>query len=185
MADIIYEDRMSDADALMWNIEKDPSLRSTIVTVMTFDRALDRDMIAQMEAELDQAGHVAVDQPQGRGGAVTYAVRGRQGAYRSELEALLGDRRKRLDRLISILGDLETKKVEAIATLYAVWNDALLAGRTQTDAAIVAEVLSEWHPEKAHKFKAADLHDWLRWMRKNGLVPLGSGPATSLGRLFP
>ena len=36
-----FEPRMSDADALMWNIEKDPLLRSTIVTVMVFDRPLD------------------------------------------------------------------------------------------------------------------------------------------------
>ena len=36
---------MSDADALMWNIEKDPLLRSTILTVMVFDRPLDRDRL--------------------------------------------------------------------------------------------------------------------------------------------
>ena len=36
-----FEPRMSDADALMWNIEKDPLLRSTITTVLVFDRPLD------------------------------------------------------------------------------------------------------------------------------------------------
>lgn len=36
-----FEPRMSDADALMWNIEKDPLLRSTITTVLLFDRPLD------------------------------------------------------------------------------------------------------------------------------------------------
>jgi WS/DGAT/MGAT family acyltransferase len=36
-----FERRMSDSDALMWNIEKDPLLRSTIVTVLLFDRAPD------------------------------------------------------------------------------------------------------------------------------------------------
>ncbi|HZJ26897.1 MAG TPA: wax ester/triacylglycerol synthase family O-acyltransferase [Acidimicrobiia bacterium] len=34
-----FEDHMSDADALMWNIEKDPLLRSTIVAVLTLDRS--------------------------------------------------------------------------------------------------------------------------------------------------
>ena len=38
---------MSDADALMWNIEKDPLLRSTITTVMVFDRPLDHDRLRQ------------------------------------------------------------------------------------------------------------------------------------------
>ena len=32
-----FDDRMSDSDALMWSIEKDPLLRSTIVTVSTFE----------------------------------------------------------------------------------------------------------------------------------------------------
>lgn len=40
-----FELHMSDADALMWNIEKDPLLRSTIVTVLLFDRAPDWRML--------------------------------------------------------------------------------------------------------------------------------------------
>ncbi len=36
-----FEAHMSDSDALMWNIEKDPLLRSTIVTVLFFDQAPD------------------------------------------------------------------------------------------------------------------------------------------------
>ena len=34
---------MSDADALLWNIEKDPLLRSTITAIALFDRPPDRD----------------------------------------------------------------------------------------------------------------------------------------------
>ena len=36
-----FETHMSDADALMWNIEKDPQLRSTIVAVIVLDRVPD------------------------------------------------------------------------------------------------------------------------------------------------
>lgn len=36
-----FDLHMSDSDALMWNIEKDPLLRSTIVTVLLLDRAPD------------------------------------------------------------------------------------------------------------------------------------------------
>ncbi|MFM7069220.1 MAG: wax ester/triacylglycerol synthase domain-containing protein, partial [Actinomycetes bacterium] len=47
---IRFEHRMSDSDALMWVIEKDPMLRSTITTVVTVDGAVDRDAIwAQYE----------------------------------------------------------------------------------------------------------------------------------------
>src|ERR1019366_3594772 len=42
-----FEDRMRDADALAWSIEKDPMLRSTIITVLVLDRAPDRTLMAE------------------------------------------------------------------------------------------------------------------------------------------
>jgi len=39
---VVYEDRMSDSDALMWNIERDPILRSTITGMWLLDTAPDR-----------------------------------------------------------------------------------------------------------------------------------------------
>ena len=42
-----FTDHMSDEDALMWNIEKDPILRSTIVAVATLDRAPDWDRLRE------------------------------------------------------------------------------------------------------------------------------------------
>jgi diacylglycerol O-acyltransferase / wax synthase len=40
-----FERRMSDQDALMWNIEMDPLLRSTITSVAILDRSPDRDRL--------------------------------------------------------------------------------------------------------------------------------------------
>jgi type I restriction enzyme, S subunit len=145
---------------------------------------LDRGMIEEMETRLRSDGVVSVDQPSGKGGTVTYRVK-RRGAYRQEAAALLGSRAAGLTRLIDLLGDLDTKKVEAIATIYAVWNDALLDGITPTDEFIVNAFLKEWHPEKAKKFKPADLRKWLDWMRQHQLTPNGTGPRTVTGRLFP
>ncbi|HEX9683076.1 MAG TPA: wax ester/triacylglycerol synthase domain-containing protein [Acidimicrobiales bacterium] len=48
MADALtYEHRMSGSDALMWNIEKDPLLRSTITAVALLDRAPDRHRLVE------------------------------------------------------------------------------------------------------------------------------------------
>ena len=47
-----FEHRMSDADALMWTIEKDPLLRSTITSVAVLDRAPDHDRLIE---SLDRA----------------------------------------------------------------------------------------------------------------------------------
>lgn len=45
-----FEAHMSDSDALMWNIEKDPLLRSTIVTVLFFDQVPDWEtLVARVE----------------------------------------------------------------------------------------------------------------------------------------
>ncbi len=50
-----FEPRMSDADALMWRIEKDPLLRSTITSVVVLDRPPDRDRFIR---RLDRATRV-------------------------------------------------------------------------------------------------------------------------------
>jgi WS/DGAT/MGAT family acyltransferase len=42
-----FDLHMSDADALMWTVEKDPTLRSTVVTVLTFDRSPDWDALVE------------------------------------------------------------------------------------------------------------------------------------------
>ncbi len=49
---IRFEDRMSDSDALMWNIEKDPLLRSTIAVIWLLDGPPDR---ARLEAKIERA----------------------------------------------------------------------------------------------------------------------------------
>ena len=52
---IQYHDRMSDEDALMWSIEKDPMLRSTITTVILLDRQVPRE---RLRASFDRLSRV-------------------------------------------------------------------------------------------------------------------------------
>ena len=42
-----FEHAMSDSDALMWHIERDPHLRSTIVTVLVLDHTPDWDHVLE------------------------------------------------------------------------------------------------------------------------------------------
>lgn len=145
---------------------------------------LDRTLIAEVDAGLRQDQHVTVVQSDGPGSQVVYQLRGQRGAYHDELVARIGDRAPTLRALVQKLGDLDTKSIEAVTTLYAVWNDALLDHEEPTDTMVVSGVLEDWHPEKARKFKAEELLTWLRWMRRNKLVPRGNGPRTTTGRLF-
>lgn len=145
---------------------------------------LDWNLITETEAQLQSSGHITVEQPDGHGTPVTYKIVGQRGAFHDELRNVLGSRAEALHRLITDLADLDTRAVEAIATLYAVWNDALIDGAHPTDADIVCGVLNDWHPDKKKKFTASELQIWLDWMRRHQLVPKGQGPRTQLDRLF-
>ncbi len=98
-------------------------------------------------------------------------------ALAEEGVAVLGDSRAEMDRLIDLMGGLNTEQVEIIATLFAAWNDALLDGHTPHDGWIVKEVREHWHASK-QRFAPAELHKWLGWMRHNDVVPLGLPPRT-------
>lgn len=145
---------------------------------------LDWNMITETEAQLQSNGHITAEQPDGHGTFVTYRVVGQRHVFRDELRNALGSRAEAVNRLITDLADLDTKSVEAIATLYAVWNDALIDGAHPTDGDIIAGVLNDWHPDKKKKFTANELQTWLAWMRRHHLVPKGQGPRTQLDRLF-
>lgn len=144
----------------------------------------DGDLIQDVETALDRAGHVVTSQPGGKGAQVFYRLIGRRERFRADLGAMLGDRRAVFDKLLKDVGPLDKTGAEAVATLYAVWNDMLLDGLTPTDDAVIDGVLNDWDAEKKDKFTRPDLHVWLGWMRRHDLTPRGDGPRTQAGRLL-
>lgn len=146
---------------------------------------LDRDLQNRVEADLEAAGLVRVRQEGGPGSRVQYEFLGDAAALRAELTSALGDRMERFDYLSNQLGSLTKNGIEAVATLYAAWNDFLIDGQTPDPADIIREVLENWHPEKSRKFTADELGTWVDWMERQNIVPDGTGPQTQTGRLFP
>lgn len=146
---------------------------------------LDRALIAEMESGARSIAGIEHEQPGGAGTTVSYRLGDQRGVYRQELAQWLGeDRTAKLDKLIGDFAALSTKEAEAVATLYGVWNDALSEGMSPSDDEIIGGFLNDWHPEKRAKFRASELAEWLGWMRRHGIVPTGSGPKTTTGRLF-
>jgi type I restriction enzyme S subunit len=145
---------------------------------------LDRALREETERGLEAAGYFRANQTDGTGTAVTYTPLARAGQHKAELEALLGPKVDDLRKFIAPFADLDRRQTEAVATLYAVWNDALIDGQTLDDAGIINGVLNDWHTEKGDKFTKADLTHWLAWMRRHNLIPRGQGPRTTTGRLF-
>ncbi|KER79989.1 type I restriction-modification system subunit S [Xanthomonas arboricola pv. celebensis] len=95
----------------------------------------------------------------------------------------LGSARKELDRLIALFEGRKTEDLEAVATLYAVWNDALTEGLHPNDEWLINEFRSNWHEAK-ERFAPDILGKWLGWMRDNGLVPTGNGAVTKSQAAF-
>lgn len=91
--------------------------------------------------------------------------------------SFLGSSRAEMDRVLGLMGDMSTEEVEIIATLFAVWNDALIDSGSLDDEWIVKEVREHWHKSK-QRFTPAELKKWLGWMRANDLVPSGRFPRT-------
>lgn len=142
------------------------------------------DLLSETERGMEAAGFYRTVPPTNETDGYTYSRIGKAGAHGDRFTAMLGDRATTLTQLIDRFKDYDTRQVEAITTLYAVWNDALLDSETPTDDRIIRGVLEEWHPEKKDKFTAADLKTWLAWMRRNDVVPTGTGSRTQLDRLF-
>jgi type I restriction enzyme S subunit len=141
-------------------------------------------LIANIERRLVQAGKVYIAQPEGAGGQVEYHPRSSTTDLDTELAQLPQPAAGQLKTLIGLFADVDTRFTEAVTTLYAVWNDALIDKRQPTPTEIIDEVLNHWHPEKKEKFRADELETWLGWMDRQGLVPIGKGPKTQLDRLF-
>jgi restriction endonuclease S subunit len=140
---------------------------------------LDRALIEDTEKSLEAEGFYRKRQPDGAGTVVTYTALSKAGQHTAELSTLLGPRADALRDLINLLRDLDRREVEAVTTLFAVWNDFLIDGQQPDDGLILKGVLTDWHREKGEKFRREDLERWLGWMKRKGLTPRGQGPRTA------
>lgn len=96
----------------------------------------------------------------------------------------------RIEDVLKLLKPMSRNQIEIVATLYACWNDLLIARRKPTDATIVKEFRDRWHPGKTAKFEAKgrgkpvfaeeQLIAALKWMREKNLVPTGKGKKTKI-----
>lgn len=138
----------------------------------------DEAMVQNVESELRDGGfYDAISDTSSGRERIVFNELEHAGQQHKDLQAAIGGRLLELQRIVGLLADFDTNDSEAIVTLYAVWNDALHDGETPDDARIIRGVRHEWHKAKL-KFSEHRLQTWLDWMRRNDLVPRGSGPRT-------
>lgn len=146
----------------------------------------DGSLIAALERGAGEHCGISTCEPQQEGQRVTYTVPTDLALPSAKLTEAAGpERAKAFENLLALLNGISREGVEAIATIYAVWNDLLADAKPADDDAISTGVLTEWHSEKAAKFKRDDIAHWLAWMRRNSMVPNGTAPRTDhQGSLF-
>lgn len=138
----------------------------------------DADMVQEIEAGLRQElFYDAREATSADRKKVEFLRMSRAGEHRDSLTMALGVKAAALGSLVDLFKDMNTEATEAVATLYAVWNDALIDYQQLDDAFIIKGFLQDWHADKK-KFNQTDLQNWLDWMRRNGVVPHGDGPRT-------
>jgi hypothetical protein len=115
---------------------------------------------------------------QGSGAKIDYSMGPEIPKSRQTAINFLGEGKTNVDALLSLLRPLDTKRIEVVATIYASWNDFLLAGKAPTDDELTHDVLNNWHPAK----QLIPVEVWtktLAWMRRKGLIPRGTGKPVS------
>lgn len=138
---------------------------------------LDRSQRTEVENALLDARIARTDQEETGRRRVHYTLLPHRPDLRGELIATIGaDKATALEALITAMETFQTPSIEAVATLHAAWNDALIDGRALDDDTLIAEVETNWHPEKF--IPRATLVEMLGWMKRNGIVPTGTGRKT-------
>ena len=68
-------------------------------------------------------------------------------------------------------------KAEKIATVYAAWNDHVIAGTFFSDKDVVDDILNHWHKSK-ERFSREEWLNTMEFLRNNDLIPRGYGKPT-------
>ena len=117
--------------------------------------------------------------PSGR--MVRYEGLGKLGAIDGFARNQLGKDVDAIVHIIDACRSLTTDQAEIVATLHACWNDLLIRQEPFTEAAVIDEFLTRWHPKKS-RFSRGRLRKAIEWMHANDLVPVGGGSLTSSKR---
>lgn len=108
-----------------------------------------------------------------------YAPLEKAGAHSSYFSRYFGEVELRFDEVIETFRRATTAQCEIVATLYAAWEDLLVAGDV-TDGKIIEQVLHHWHPSK----QEIDEDRWrraLEWMKAKRLTPAARNAPVASG----
>ena len=96
----------------------------------------------------------------------------------SKFDSIFEKDSKKIEHILDLMSEMDYEQSEIFATVYACWNDLLLAKKKATDKAIVSEFLNKWHPDKT-QYKEERIIAAIKWMKEKKIVPKGKPPKVS------
>lgn len=111
---------------------------------------------------------------------IKYVATKNKNNFIPEYESFFSSVNNQIEDMLKKLHSLSMNETEKIATLYAVWNDFIIEGRTFNDDDIVTDVLTNWSNRKKN-FSSENWHNTLNQMRRLGIIPKGYGKHTVKG----
>lgn len=132
----------------------------------------DRAMINQIEQKLQQYNFFRIPQEHTDNKRVYYIPISGAEMLNELFRKNFSQEHSKIDEFLSQFNQLSWKQCEIIATLYAVWNNRIIASLPITDDLLKSDFLA-WDPNKS-KYKYR-LDRALKWMRGNNIIPLGWG----------
>ena len=108
---------------------------------------------------------------------VVYKPTKNKDGYKKYYEKYFSEYNSEIERIIAIFRDCNMDKAEKIATVYAAWNDHVIAGTSFSDKDVVDDILNHWHKSK-ERFSREEWLDAMEFLRNNNLIPRGYGKPT-------
>ncbi|HNW82367.1 MAG TPA: hypothetical protein PKG52_05675, partial [bacterium] len=89
-------------------------------------------------------------------------------------QRFFGEKSDKLSNLFNLLRRASEKFCEAVATIYAVWNNHIIQG-LEFDKNKIKKEFFEWSKRKKVVFTEEEFEKALEWMQKHQIIPTGFG----------
>ena len=91
------------------------------------------------------------------------------GLHKSDFEKYFADDLSAISRIIGLFRRARSEEMEAVATLYACWEELLQSGNEVSNELLTTKFYA-WSEQKS-RFPVEKLEKTISWMTENGIVP--------------
>lgn len=133
-------------------------------------------LLQHVEGKFRQYGHIKISEDRVHGNRhIVYKTTHNTLEYEAAYEDNLSDNyRAKLEGVLAVLKPLSLKQAEAISTLYAVWNNRIIEGKTTEEEELIKDFYN-WSSRKRKEFEDVDIINAMSTMKKHDITPDGWG----------